>query len=127
MPYDAEPGVGGIDHLCSPGGLNDRRPWIKNPLDDELSDLRPQLRDLGFPRGLLALVIPREAGQYLLPSLLLPVGNQVRMHIVAGRQLRQRRFLAKRLQRDLRLQLSRDNSVAFRGIPDSFSLSGSHH
>ena len=29
------------------------------------------------------------------------------MHIVAGRQLRQRRFLAKRLQRDLRLQLSR--------------------
>ena len=29
------------------------------------------------------------------------------MHIVAGRQLRHRRFLAKRLQRDLRLQLSR--------------------
>ena len=29
------------------------------------------------------------------------------MHIVAGRQFRHRRFLAKRLQRDLRLQLSR--------------------
>ena len=29
------------------------------------------------------------------------------MHIVAGRQLRHRRFLAKRLQRDRRLQLSR--------------------
>ena len=29
------------------------------------------------------------------------------MHIVAGRQLRHRRFLAKRLQRDLRRQLSR--------------------
>ena len=29
------------------------------------------------------------------------------MHIVAGRQLRHRRFLAKRLQRDLRLQFSR--------------------
>ena len=29
------------------------------------------------------------------------------MHLVAGRQLRHRRFLPKRLQRDLRFQLSR--------------------
>ena len=70
-------------------------------------NLYPQLLDLGLPRGLLPLVVPREAGQHRLSSRLLPGGNQVRMHIVAGRQLRHRRFLAKRLQRDLRLQLSR--------------------
>ena len=87
--------------------LTDRRPSIKIPLDDEFSDLCPQLLDLGLPRGLLPLVVPREAGQHRLSSRLLPVGNQVRMQIVAGRQLRHRRFLAKHLQRDLRLQLSR--------------------
>ena len=77
------------------------------PRNDELANLRPQLLDFGLPRGLLPLVIPRAAGQHLLPSRRLPVGNQVWMDTVAGRQLRHRCFLAQGLQRDFRLQFSR--------------------
>ena len=81
---------------------------LKNPPPELLAQWREEGSGArGSPRGLLPLVVPREAGQHRLSSRLLPGGNQVRMHIVAGRQLRHRRFLAKRLQRDLRLQLSR--------------------
>ena len=41
----------------------------KIPLDDEFSDLCPQLLDLGLPRGLLPLVVPRRRA--LLPWHLL--------------------------------------------------------
>ena len=48
------------------------------------------------------------------------------MHVVASRQLGHRRFLSKRLQGDLRLQLSWVTSVSFVAFQTPSPWSGSH-
>ena len=99
---------GGIDHLDSPAAAHQPKAFDKKSRAMTSSPIFARSSWTSVSREASCRSwFPEKAGQHRLSSRLLPVGHQVRMHIVAGRQLRHRRFLAKRLQRDLRLQLSR--------------------
>ena len=85
-------------------------PWPPGqeiPFDRQLADLGVELGRLALA---LLLAIPRtarpsrEQARRIVENLLLPGINLVRMHPVSLRQFRNRRILAQRLNRNLRLE-----------------------
>src|SRR5579859_4810844 len=76
-------------------------------LDHELPDLRMQLRQFGLARRLYGLRLAGERRRHALDRLLLPGRDHRLMNAVLRHQLGQSQLAPDRLQRHLRLELSR--------------------